>query len=118
MRLSRADLLTLQAYDWPGNVRELQNVIERAVIVSRGERLHFDLKTGNAERLIPENTATNQQYKVLTELEMQELVRRNIEAALKLCEGRIYGPQGAAHLLDVPPTTLSARIKNLGIRKN
>jgi transcriptional regulator with GAF, ATPase, and Fis domain len=89
MRLSQANHLNLQEYDWPGNVRELQNVIERAVIVSRDNRLNFDLKIGNGD----------------------------IKAALKRCSGRIYGPKGAARLLGLPPTTLNARIKSIGIKK-
>src|ERR1700678_1528965 len=42
-RLTRAGILRLQSYDWPGNIRELRNVIERAVIISRGGALDFDL---------------------------------------------------------------------------
>jgi transcriptional regulator with GAF, ATPase, and Fis domain len=118
LRLTKGDLMTLQAYDWPGNVRELQNVIERAAIVGRGDRLHFDLKTGSRERQVPETAVGTQQPEVLTEREMRELERRNIEAALNLCGGKIYGPKGAAHLLDLPPTTLSARVKSLGVTKN
>lgn len=117
LRLNRANLRCLQQYDWPGNVRELQNVIERAVIVSRGDYLDFDLRTGGGERQVPENAYRTQQPEVLTEQEMRELERRNVEAALTLCGGRIYGPQGAAHLLNLPPTTLSARVKSLGIKK-
>jgi len=54
---------------------------------------------------------------VITEGQMRELERRNVRAALKRSGGRIYGPQGAAQLLDLPPTTLSARIKSLGLKK-
>ena len=38
MRVSKADIERLQTYDWPGNVRELQNILERAVILARGDR--------------------------------------------------------------------------------
>src|SRR6267142_3285818 len=47
-RLTRAGIAKLQGYDWPGNIRELQNVIERAVIISRGEALDFDLPVTNS----------------------------------------------------------------------
>jgi len=117
LRLTKGDLMTLQAYDWPGNVRELQNVIERAIIVSSGDRLHLDLKNDSGQRQAPKTAISAQQTEVLTEREMRELERRNIESALKLCGGKIYGPQGAAHLLDLPPTTLNARVKSLGIKK-
>jgi len=115
--LTRANLLTLQEYDWPGNVRELQNVIERAVIVSHGGRLHFDLNTGIEKRQVPDTAFSTEQTEVITELEMRELERRNIKAALRQCRGKIYGSLGAARLLGLPPTTLSARIKSLGIKK-
>src|SRR5207253_2187254 len=42
-RLTKHHVQELQSYDWPGNVRELQNVIERAVILAKGGKLHFDL---------------------------------------------------------------------------
>ena len=43
-RLTRAGVANLQGYDWPGSVRELRNVIERAVILARGNTLDFDLQ--------------------------------------------------------------------------
>lgn len=42
-RLTRAGIVQLQGYDWPGNIRELRNVLERAVILTRGRALEFDL---------------------------------------------------------------------------
>src|SRR4029077_9608908 len=47
-RLTRAGIVKLQSYDWPGNIRELRNVIERAVIISRGGPLDFDLAVTNS----------------------------------------------------------------------
>ena len=46
-KLTRGDVQTLERYDWPGNIRELQNVIERALILSRSGRLKFELKPSN-----------------------------------------------------------------------
>src|SRR6516162_7801946 len=51
-RLTRGDVETLKRYDWPGNIRELQNVIERAMIRSRGRRLEFEL--GEAKQRLPQ----------------------------------------------------------------
>jgi DNA-binding NtrC family response regulator len=42
------DIVKLQGYDWPGNIRELRNLIERAVIISRGGPLDFDLALTNS----------------------------------------------------------------------
>ena len=47
-RLTRAGIAMLQTYGWPGNIRELRNVIERAVIISRGGVLDFDLPAAEA----------------------------------------------------------------------
>lgn len=116
--LTQADLLQLQNYDWPGNVRELQNVIERAVIVSKGNRLRLDLATANNEhQLLQPTTVMEGQKHILTETEIRALERQNIEVALKQSEGRIYGSRGAACLLGIPPTTLTARIKKMGINR-
>jgi transcriptional regulator with GAF, ATPase, and Fis domain len=116
--LTQSDLIQLQHYDWPGNVRELQNVIERAVISSKGNRLRLDLESlpGETQQTQPA-AAGGVQGDILTETAMRELERKNIEAALNKCSGRIYGQQGAAQLLGLPPTTLTARIKKMGIRK-
>ncbi|MCP4339727.1 MAG: sigma-54-dependent Fis family transcriptional regulator, partial [Desulfobulbaceae bacterium] len=116
--LTQANLLHLQNYDWPGNVRELQNVIERAVIVSTGNRLSLDLETGGGPPQALQQTAVRKEHgRILTESQMRELEQQNIEAALKHCAGKIYGPEGAASLLGLPPTTLSARINKMGIKK-
>lgn len=116
--LTQSDLVQLQKYDWPGNVRELQNVIERAVIVSKGSRLWLDLQITKAE---PEDLQPirieKDQNRILAEPEIRLLERQNIKLALERCKGRIYGPHGAAKLLGLPPTTLTARIKKMGIKK-
>lgn len=118
LRLAPADLLRLQGYDWPGNVRELQNVIERAAIVSFGEKLSLDLGPPTSPSRVPAPAAMEGgEHRLLTEKEMRTFERRNIEEALRTCSGRIYGPQGAARLLGLAPTTLSARIGKLGLKK-
>lgn len=117
----RSQLRSLQNYDWPGNVRELENVVERAVIAARPGSLHFDIpeaaaespnssSSGAGDRAVEENVA------VVPEREMRRRERENIAAALKLCKGRVYGPGGAAELLGVQPTTLSARIRKFGLK--
>jgi transcriptional regulator with GAF, ATPase, and Fis domain len=108
----------LRAYAWPGNVRELQNVIERAVIVSQGPRLRLDLDSSSAAPQSPGPQPEETKNRILTAQEMRDLERQNIAAALKLANGRIYGPQGAAERLGLPPTTLTARVKKLDIKKD
>jgi transcriptional regulator with GAF, ATPase, and Fis domain len=116
-RLTQEDGQRLERYEWPGNVRELQNVIERAVILSKGDRLHLDLTLAGG----PDATASpaagvgDTSDPVLTEHEWRERERANLMNALKRTEGRIYGSSGAAALLGVKPTTLTSRLRALRI---
>src|SRR5262249_22934015 len=108
----------LQRYEWPGNVRELQNVIERAVILSKGERLRLDLALSGvpaamASLLPPSSNDTD--GPILTEREWRDRERTNLLNALRRAEGRIYGPEGAAELLGLKPTTLTSRLRALKI---
>jgi len=118
-RLAASELRRLQEYAWPGNVRELQNVVERAVIVSRGTVLRFDdLRSQEPmvqrqRALIDERTA----IEVIPELEWRRRERDNLRAALDASQGRVYGPGGAAELLGIKPTTLLSRLHALGVRR-
>ena len=97
----------LCAYDWPGNVRELENIIERAVILSRGPQLEL-----NELRLRPRSTPDGTKVTTLAVME-----RRYMLEVLTLTGWRVSGPRGAARLLDMKPTTLEARMKKLGITR-
>jgi PAS domain S-box-containing protein len=110
--LTAEDLAKLRGYEWPGNVRELQNVIERAVITARDGRL-------NLGRALPEPPAASPgSARILTASELETLERRSIEAALEQAGGKVAGPGGAAERLGVPASTLSSRMKALGIRRD
>ena len=109
--LTPEGLAKLRRYEWPGNVRELQNVIERAVITAREGRL-------NLERALPEPSAAEPDFpRVLTIAELETLERRSIGAALEQAGGKVSGPGGAAERLGVPASTLSSRMKALGLRR-
>jgi len=117
--LSEDCLRRLHAYNWPGNVRELQNIIERAVITSRDGRLNLDralpesVNASGAERAPEDERAP----RVRTAKELLGLERDNLIAALEVSDWRIAGDNGAARLLGMKPTTLSSRIKALGIER-
>jgi two-component system response regulator PilR (NtrC family) len=49
VRVDRASLEALSAYEWPGNVRQLENTIERAVALETGEELHAELPVERAK---------------------------------------------------------------------
>ena len=117
--LSEDCLRRLQAYSWPGNVRELQNVIERAVITSRDGRLNLDRALPETAREISAETTVSAETpkRVRTAKELEELERTNLIAALEATGWRVAGETGAAQLLGMKPTTLSSRIKALGIER-
>jgi len=101
----------LMAYHWPGNVRELGNVIERAMILNPKGPLDFKhMKSDRqADRWIS-NSGT-----VETET-LDDLIAGHIRRILAKTEGKINGPDGAAALLDINPSTLRNRMQRMGIR--
>src|SRR5205814_4147719 len=107
------------SYGWPGNVRELQNVIERAVIRSRNGRLDLSLRpviTTASRASRKADSAPGTAPASFHELKQHELAF--ILDALARTRGRIYGPDGAAALLGVKPTTLSSKIHRMGLKKS
>lgn len=122
-RLGDRDLLALRNHSWPGNVRELANVIERAAILSPGGR-NIEIETllpvgeGSAE---PPRAARGEQARpipeIITESEWRERERQNLVHALERAHWKVSGPGGAAALLGMKPTTLSSRLRALGIRR-
>jgi len=115
--LGERQLECLRGYGWPGNVRELQNIIERAVILSSGPELA--LERAMAGSTPPPDPAASPEApcRVLTAGEMEELERANLRRALAASGGKVSGENGAARLLGIPPTTLSSRMKALGIER-
>jgi PAS domain S-box-containing protein len=123
LTFSKQQAALLKRYDWPGNIRELKNVIERAVILSRGKVLRLDLAMSDILNAHPsgdhESDAQHpsESTSLLTESEMRELERRNTVLALEMAQWRVSGPNGAAKLLGIRPTTLADRMKKFQIAK-
>jgi transcriptional regulator with GAF, ATPase, and Fis domain len=118
--LTEAGVARLQSYDWPGNIRELRNVIERAMIVARGNALEFDLPMAfSAPASVPADFESSDpgQPEFLTEPEIQRRERDNLWMVLEKTGWKIKGADGAAELLGVKPTTLISRIKKMGLRR-
>jgi formate hydrogenlyase transcriptional activator len=106
--VSPAALKLLTDYHWPGNVRELENIVERALIVTAGDSLQVDphwFRPGGEEEPAREGQTG-----------LAETERRAILAALERCQGRIYGPGGAAAALGLKPTTLYGKMRKHHIR--
>jgi PAS domain S-box-containing protein len=119
-RLTRAGITKLENYHWPGNIRELRNVIERAIILSRGGALDFDLPVTESA-VVPSRHAAHAKSEVepefLTEAELQRRERKNLMTVLEKTHWKIKGENGAAELLGVKATTLKARIKKMGLKR-
>lgn len=112
----------LVQYDWPGNIRELENVIERAVILSKGRRLDVpatSLLSGPLEIQPAFHLAAPPRDETPLESEFaaeNAKSRDRILLALKECRGIIAGPNGAATRLGMKRTTLLWRMQRLGIQ--
>ncbi|WP_274642949.1 sigma 54-interacting transcriptional regulator [Pseudomonas serbica] len=112
-RLRNSDIERLQSYSWPGNIRELQNVIERALITSVGADLNLDLPDEPKTTVTQKPSLSSQ---IMTDAQIRELERNNMQAALKASDGKLFGKGGAAELLGLKPTTLASRFKRLEIK--
>jgi PAS domain S-box-containing protein len=99
-------LEALRSYHWPGNVRELANVIERAVITTTGTVLQISNTSETLPAPLP-----NKPSKTLEEVE-----REYIAAVSEATGWKIEGPDGAAKILGLPPSTLRTRMQKLGIQ--
>jgi formate hydrogenlyase transcriptional activator len=114
-RITQANLRDLQNYDWPGNIRELQNVMERAAILSKGGKLLLNLPATPSRRQTHLTEVDVYKGQIYTDEAMKEKERQNLVNALERCKGKVTGPNGAAELLEMNPTTLYSRIKKLNI---
>ncbi len=100
-------MAALVAYHWPGNIRELQNLIERAVILSRGSTLEIPL--GELKQP-PKNTNHANGGATLENVERDHILK-----VLGDAKWVIGGPTGAAARLGINRTTLNHRMRKLGI---
>ena len=121
LSLSREHLALMRQYDWPGNVRELNNVIERAVILSRGKVLRLDLAmtdilaNASVSAVVePDRVAAPA---LMTEQALLQLQKGNLLGALGATGWRVSGPHGAAALVGLKPSTFADRMKKFGIAR-
>jgi len=104
-------LKKMMAYDWPGNIREMENLIERSVLLAKGNIIeHMPLT-------IPQKVHDEPNTDAFRMKTIQENERDYIMSVLKISNGRIWGTGGAAEILNIPPSTLKSKMKKLGIKK-
>ena len=102
--ISTASMRRLPLWHWPGNVRELENLVERAVVLSRTERLEISIPE------LPDDSLNATPASIEKFDERERILR-----VLKETKGRVGGPNGAAERMGLKRTTLITRMKTLGI---
>src|SRR5262249_34872394 len=108
--IAKGTMNALMEYAWPGNIRELQNLIERAVIRSTGDRLEVPVWDMDQRVAAPKRQVTQAAT-------LEETERAQILATLKETQGDLAGPHGAAGRLGINRSTLQFRMKKLGIER-
>jgi formate hydrogenlyase transcriptional activator len=117
--VSRESLERLMGYPWPGNVRELENVVERALVLSRGGVLDIgpDQLPSVPDTIATGSALSTSATPVAATGTLEEVERSYIAATLLKTGWVVEGPNGAARLLNMHPNTLRSRMKKLGIER-
>jgi formate hydrogenlyase transcriptional activator len=105
--ISTEVMTALTRYAWPGNIRELENIVERAVILSRTSELEISLRDLKSRVASAPNDRGD--------LTLEQVERNHILATLKRTKWVVAGPKGAAARLGLNRSTLNFRMKKLGI---
>ena len=103
-------LAALESYQWPGNIRELQNVVERAVLLGKGELImpgDFPREIAGAATFRPQRVG----HRTLKEA-LEEPERAII---LEVLEAHAWNRNATADALGVNRTTLYKKMKRLGL---
>ncbi|HXO75295.1 MAG TPA: helix-turn-helix domain-containing protein, partial [Puia sp.] len=106
--LTPAQITALQKYSWPGNIRELEHLIQRTVLLTKGEKL-ADIPLGST--VVPKETTLS------TGASIDEVEKAHIIETIRKCNGKVSGAGGAAERLGMNVSTLNSRMKKLGIKK-
>ncbi|MEQ8241476.1 MAG: sigma-54 dependent transcriptional regulator [Cyclobacteriaceae bacterium] len=93
----------LGLYPWPGNIRELQHAVERAVIMSEGNKI-------NAENILPASKRVAP--KTSNSVKVEDVEKNAIQRAIEMCGGNL---SQAAEELGIGRTTLYRKMKKYGL---
>ena len=117
--LSSPSLEYLCNYHWPGNIRELQNILERAAIVGTPPILEVTITLGQPPSEVPPavRKPPSTTYSTTAIATLADAERQHITNILNSVDWVIAGKQGAAEILDLPPSTLRSKMKKLNIER-
>jgi formate hydrogenlyase transcriptional activator len=123
--MPQATVNCLASYSWPGNIRELQNIIERAVILSKSSVLELEpdlfpaLMPADASPVAGRSSeaAMPPAMSAPLPITLEEVERGHIVAVLNQTRGVVEGPHGAAKILGLHPNTLRHRMQKLGLKR-
>lgn len=114
-KISEKGMKQLLNYNWPGNIRELEHLIERSVLLATENEISaFDIPQ-LVEQQQQQNSFDEPQNNAL--LSMEDMEREHIMNTLKICNGKVFGPGGAAEVLKIPASTLYSKMKKLKIQQ-
>ncbi|MBK0368306.1 sigma-54-dependent Fis family transcriptional regulator [Flavobacterium agrisoli] len=105
--ISNGAMADLYLYNWPGNIRELEHVIERSILMAENniiKNVYLPSRYNSKENTIFHS--------------IHQIEKNYILEILKSSNGKVFGPNGAAKILGLPPSTLYSKIKKLGISKD
>ena len=108
--IAKDALAKLTQYRWPGSIRELENIIERGLVLSKGDMFELEDKLLPTSPVVHPSTTEPQT--------MEEVERAHLTWTLERTEWVIAGPKGAAHLLGLNPNTLRSRLVKLGVTRS
>lgn len=100
----------LQRYRWPGNVRELQNLIERAVLLSKSDTIRLEDLPQCVLNTVPVSVDTGDAANLKTAMQGPER-----QILLKMLEDNHWNRQATAAALGINRTTLYKKMKRLGL---
>ena len=106
--ISEADMARLMSYRWPGNVRELEHLIERAAILSEPPRLRIPQLRDALEADPGQGEAFSGT--------LEEAEREYFRQVIARTGGRVAGPEGAAAIAGLKPSTFNWHVEKLGLR--